>query len=129
MGGKGVGLMQTFGPDSFDGGPCGDKMCKLVEPCPNHAQTPHGFALAPGCYNNEYTEGADRRSTLSMMSAFAEVFGHVPQNEVLTNACGTVLGQGVLGLKGLLELRRRALLVRPAVDARVSGTTSARRGG
>ncbi|EOD35560.1 hypothetical protein EMIHUDRAFT_449267 [Emiliania huxleyi CCMP1516] len=41
MGGKGVGLMQTFGPDSFDGGPCGDKMCKLVEPCPNYEQTPH----------------------------------------------------------------------------------------
>ena len=41
MGGKGVGLMQTFGPDSFDGGPCGDKMCKLVGPCPNYEQTPH----------------------------------------------------------------------------------------
>jgi len=24
---KGAGLMQTFGPDSFGGGDCGDKMC------------------------------------------------------------------------------------------------------
>jgi hypothetical protein len=37
----GVGLMQTFGPDSFGGGDCGEKMCKLVEPCPNYDQTPH----------------------------------------------------------------------------------------
>ena len=37
----GVGLMQTFGPDSVSGGPCGDQMCKLVEPCPNYQQTPH----------------------------------------------------------------------------------------
>ena len=36
-----VGLIQTFGPDSVGGGPCGDEMCKLVEPCPNYAQTPH----------------------------------------------------------------------------------------
>ena len=33
--------MQTFGPDSVSGGPCGDQMCKLVEPCPNYQQTPH----------------------------------------------------------------------------------------
>ena len=37
----GVGLMQTFHPDSVSGGPCGDQMCKLVEPCPNYQQTPH----------------------------------------------------------------------------------------
>lgn len=37
----GVGLMQTFGPDSFGGGDCGEHMCKLVEPCPNYQQTPH----------------------------------------------------------------------------------------
>ena len=36
-----AGLMQTFGPGSVGGGPCGDEMCKLVEPCPNYAQTPH----------------------------------------------------------------------------------------
>jgi len=36
-----VGLLQTFGPNSVGGGPCGDKLCKLVEPCPNFAQTPH----------------------------------------------------------------------------------------
>ena len=36
-----IGLMQTFGPNSIGGGPCGDEYCKLVEPCPNYAQTPH----------------------------------------------------------------------------------------
>ena len=36
-----VGLMQTFGPDSFGGGSCGKEMCELVEPCPNYQQTPH----------------------------------------------------------------------------------------
>ena len=61
----------------------------------NHAQTPHGFALSPGCYNNEYDEAADRRSTLSMLSLFAEVFPDVPQQPVPSNACGTVLGQAI----------------------------------
>ena len=36
-----VGLMQTFGPNSVGGGPCGSELCELVEPCPNYAQTPH----------------------------------------------------------------------------------------
>ena len=38
---NGAGLMQTYGPDSFSGGPCGDKMCKLVEPCPSFALQGH----------------------------------------------------------------------------------------
>jgi len=38
---KSAGLMQTFGPNSFGGGPCEDDKCKLVEPCPNYQQTPH----------------------------------------------------------------------------------------
>ena len=33
----------------------------------------HGFALAPGLVHNRYDEDADRRSTMSMISLFAEV--------------------------------------------------------
>lgn len=45
--GNGAGMVQTYGPGSIGGGPCGDEHCKLVEPCPNFAQrnpgdgTPH----------------------------------------------------------------------------------------
>ena len=42
-----------------------------------------------------YTEAADRRSTLSMLSLFAEVWPEFPQYPVPTNACGTVLGQAI----------------------------------
>ena len=55
----------------------------------------HGFALAPGCFNNVYHEAADRRSTLSMLSLFAECWPEVAQRPVHTNACGTVLNQSV----------------------------------
>ena len=37
----GAGLVQTYGPGSIGGGPCGDELCKLVEPCPNYALSPH----------------------------------------------------------------------------------------
>ena len=33
--------MQTYGPNSSGGGPCGANGCELVEPCPNFAVTPH----------------------------------------------------------------------------------------
>lgn len=59
----------------------------------NHARTPHGFALAPGVWHSKYVEAADRRSTLSMLSLFAEVWPDVPQYAVECNACGTRLGQ------------------------------------
>lgn len=62
----------------------------------NHARTPHGFALAPGVISNEYVEAADRRSTLSMLSLFREVWPNFPQFAVLTNACGTVLGEQIV---------------------------------
>ena len=61
----------------------------------NHAQTPHGFALAAGVWSTAYHEPADRRSTLSMLSLFAEVWPDYPQNAVPVNACGTVLGQSI----------------------------------
>ena len=61
----------------------------------NHARTPHGFALAPGMWGTAYTEDADRRSTLSMLQLFAEVWPEFDQHAVATNACGTVLGQAV----------------------------------
>lgn len=63
----------------------------------NHYQTPHGFALAPGVWSTAYTEAADRRSTLSMLSLFAEVWPleKFPQNPVQANACGTKLNQHV----------------------------------
>lgn len=60
-----------------------------------HAQTPHGFALAPGVWSTAYREDADRRSTLSMLQLFAEVWPEFPQHAVPTNACGTVLGQAI----------------------------------
>jgi dienelactone hydrolase len=62
----------------------------------NHARTPHGFALAPGVFSTAYHELADRRSTLSMLSLFAEVWPQYPQFAVATNACGTVLGQAIV---------------------------------
>ena len=44
-------------------------------------------------FNNVYHEAADRRSTLSMLSLFAECWPDVLQRPVATNACGTQLGQ------------------------------------
>lgn len=67
----------------------------------NHARTPHGFALAPGVIATRYTEAADRRSTLSMLSLFAEVWPEFPQYPVEANACGTHLGQHIVTLSKL----------------------------
>lgn len=61
----------------------------------NHARTPHGFALAPGVWSTAYTEAADRRSTLSMLQLFAEVWPSFPQYPVHTNASGTKLNQQI----------------------------------
>ena len=33
--GNGAGMVQTYGPGSIGGGPCGDEHCKLVEPNPS----------------------------------------------------------------------------------------------
>merc|ERR1711865_433448 len=62
----------------------------------NHSQTPHGWALGPGVTATSYREVSDRRSTLSMLSAFAEVWPNFEQYEVEVNACETKLGQHVL---------------------------------
>merc|ERR1712150_370740 len=62
----------------------------------NHARTPHGFALAPGLISSAYVEAVDRRSTLSMLSLFAEVWPSFPQYPVESNACGTSLGQRIV---------------------------------
>lgn len=59
----------------------------------NHSQTPHCFALGQGVWSSKYTEHADRRSTLSMLRLFAEVFPTFPQHPVVCNAAGTTLGQ------------------------------------
>lgn len=62
----------------------------------NHSQTPHGFALPPGVWATDYNEAADRRSTLSMMSLFAEVWPEfVPDCTVTHNAAGAFLGQAI----------------------------------
>lgn len=74
----------------------------------NHAQTPHGFALAPGVYSTSYHEAADRRSTLSMLSLFAEVWPEFQQHPVDCNASGTALGQSIV-LLGLLGRPRARL--------------------
>merc|ERR1719401_2726733 len=62
----------------------------------NHARTPHGFALSPAIISTAYTEAADRRSTLSMLSLFAEVWPDFKQYPVEANACGTILGQHIV---------------------------------
>jgi len=56
----------------------------------DYAKTPHGFALPeslgpPGHLH----EDADRRSTMSMLNLFREIFPGVPQNSVSHNAAGT----------------------------------------
>lgn len=62
----------------------------------NHARTPHGFALPPGVWATDYNEAADRRSTLSMISLFAEVWPEFsPDPTVTHNAAGARLGQAV----------------------------------
>mmetsp|Transcript_25007 Transcript_25007/g.70451 ORF Transcript_25007/g.70451 Transcript_25007/m.70451 type:complete len:359 (+) Transcript_25007:57-1133(+) len=62
-----------------------------------HSQTPHGWALGPGVTGgaDNYREAADRRSTLSMLAAFAEAWPDVPQRPVPSNACGTALPRPV----------------------------------
>jgi len=70
----------------------------------NHARTPHGFALAPGVISTEYVEAADRRSTLSMLSLFQEVWPAFPQYPVESNACGTALGQSIVGAAAFSKL-------------------------
>lgn len=67
----------------------------------NHARTPHGFALAPGVWSSAYTELADRRSTLAMLSLFLETWPAFPQYAVEANACGTVLGHHFASLSRL----------------------------
>jgi len=71
----------------------------------NHSQTKHGFALAPGVLSTEYDEDADRRSTLSTISLFAEVFPEFPVQPVSTNACGTELGQFIVNTGYALKAR------------------------
>merc|ERR1712146_883677 len=62
----------------------------------NHAQTPHGFALPPGVWATDYNEAAVRRSTLSMISLFAETWPEFfPDPTVTHNAAGARLGQAV----------------------------------
>mmetsp|Transcript_50298 Transcript_50298/g.132994 ORF Transcript_50298/g.132994 Transcript_50298/m.132994 type:complete len:324 (+) Transcript_50298:39-1010(+) len=55
----------------------------------NYSFAPHGFALPPGV--GEYHERTDRRSTMTMLSLFREIYPHVPQNCVGRNACGTMI--------------------------------------
>eukprot|EP00440_Ansanella_granifera_P040116 gb/GFBE01043514.1/.p1 GENE.gb/GFBE01043514.1/~~gb/GFBE01043514.1/.p1 ORF type:complete len:353 (+),score=56.34 gb/GFBE01043514.1/:1-1059(+) len=57
----------------------------------NHARTPHGWALGPGVTATSYCEQADRRSTLSMLAAFAEVWPECTQFHVEMNASGTTI--------------------------------------
>lgn len=62
----------------------------------NHKRTPHGFALPPGVWSTQYEEVADRRSTLSMISLFAETWPDFPPSTLVThNAAGAYLGQAV----------------------------------
>lgn len=63
----------------------------------NHARGPHGFALPKGTPGgDQYTETIDRRSTLAMLSLFAETFPSFPQPPVECNAAGCKLGQVIV---------------------------------
>jgi len=60
----------------------------------NHASGPHGFALAKGCPGgNDYNDRIDRRSSIAMLSLFAETWPAFEQYPVECNACGTKLSQ------------------------------------
>lgn len=57
-----------------------------------YAGTPHGFALPPSLGGPGHLhEAADRRSTVSMLNLFREIFPGVPQNHVSHNAAGTAI--------------------------------------
>mmetsp|Transcript_159232 Transcript_159232/g.305490 ORF Transcript_159232/g.305490 Transcript_159232/m.305490 type:complete len:425 (+) Transcript_159232:87-1361(+) len=73
----------------------------------NHARTLHGFALAKGVPGgNDYTELADRRSSIAMLSLFAETWPEYEQYPVECNACGTKLGQYIVTSGGKRTLVR-----------------------
>jgi len=60
----------------------------------DHARTPHGFALPeslgpPGHLH----EATDRRSTMSMLNLFKEIFPGIQQNSVVHNGAGTPIPQ------------------------------------
>ena len=56
----------------------------------HHAKTPHGFALPPTLGPpGRLHEATDRRSTMSMLALFREIFPGVPQSPVARNAAGT----------------------------------------
>ena len=58
----------------------------------HHAKTPHGFALPPTLGPpGRLHEATDRRSTMSMLDLFREIFPGVPQNPVARNAAGTAI--------------------------------------
>ena len=63
----------------------------------DHYNAEHGFALAPGVISTKYDELSDRRSTLSMLALFQELWGehgfypNIFADDV--NACGTMIGQ------------------------------------
>lgn len=60
----------------------------------HHSNTPHGFALPPTLGPpGRLHEATDRRSTMSMLNLFREIFPGVPQNLVARNAAGTRIPQ------------------------------------
>jgi dienelactone hydrolase len=81
---------QRFAAEMFAHG------CKNVQ-FHDHYNAEHGFALAPGVISTKYEELSDRRSTISMLLMFQELWGKygyyptVAKDEV--NACGTKIGK------------------------------------
>mmetsp|Transcript_69646 Transcript_69646/g.175430 ORF Transcript_69646/g.175430 Transcript_69646/m.175430 type:complete len:367 (-) Transcript_69646:22-1122(-) len=65
-----------------------------------HSKAPHGFALAPGTVGSSYVEDVDRRSTMSMLAAFAEAWPAYRQHPVETNASGTKLNYCLTRMSG-----------------------------
>lgn len=72
---------------------------------PEHGQALQGHSpsyepgdgsRAPGYCGDQYTETIDRRSTLAMLSLFAETFPSFPQPPVECNAAGCKLGQVIV---------------------------------
>lgn len=63
----------------------------------NHARGPHGFALAKGIPGGDhYDEVIDRRSSIALLSLFAEAWPDYEQHEVECNASGCKLGQMIV---------------------------------
>lgn len=98
----------------------------------NHARGPHGFALAKGIPGGDhYDEVIDRRSSIAMLSLFAEAWPDYEQHEVECNASGCKLGQMIVparfSKKGVSSAPNATMLSLLAIAAGAVVAIAARR--